>query len=276
MPWQYSGMRLRSPEENPPKVREHRRSGIYLLPNLLTTGALFAGFYAIIGAIDGNYQNSAIALFVAMALDGLDGRIARLTGTESEFGQQYDSLSDLVCFGVAPAIIVYQWGLVRLAEYGWIWGKVGWLAAFIYAVAAALRLARFNVSTQSADRRFFEGLPSPSAAGLVVSMVWLGTELGWSGGFALAFAGIVASAAGGLMVSHFAYFSFKEISPRGRVSFTYFFVIPLTFVLIALNPPTVIFSMACAYALSGPLLTAWRWRRRRSRRRRAEAELPDN
>jgi len=257
--------------EKQPALR--RRGAIYLVPNLFTTGALFAGFYAIIGAIDGNYQRSAIALFIAMALDGLDGRLARLTGTESEFGKEYDSLADLVSFGVAPAIIVYQWGLVRLADYGWIWGKVGWLAAFLFAVAAALRLARFNVAAMSGDRRFFEGLPSPSAAGLVVSMVWLGTVLDWSGAAALALACAVTTAAGALMVSRLAFYSFKELSPRGRISFTYILVIPLTFVMIALNPPVVIFLIACAYASSGPIFAAWRWRRRRERRR-AEDRAP--
>jgi CDP-diacylglycerol--serine O-phosphatidyltransferase len=247
--------------------RPPRRPGIYLLPNLLTTGALFAGFYGIVGAIDGNYQRSAIALFVAMLLDGLDGRLARLTGTESEFGKQYDSLSDLVAFGVAPAIIVYQWGLVRLAEFGWAWGKLGWLAAFLYAVAAALRLARFNVSHKSTDRRFFEGLPSPSAAALVVSMVWLGTELGWSGPLALAVACALTTVAGMLMVSKVAYYSFKEVSPRGRISFTYVFVIPLTFVLIALNPPLVLFALTVGYVSFGPIMGVWRWYRRRQRRR---------
>jgi CDP-diacylglycerol--serine O-phosphatidyltransferase len=240
--------------------------GVYLLPNLLTTGALFAGFYAIVGAIDGNYHRSAIALLIAMLLDGLDGRVARLTGTESAFGREYDSLSDLVAFGVAPAIIVYQWGLVRLADYGWIWGKIGWLAAFLFAAAAALRLARFNVSARSKDRRFFEGLPSPSAAALVWSLVWLGDKLDWHGIGAVFLCGAATVAAGMLMVSRLPFYSFKDVSPRGRVSFTRFFVIPLIFVLIALDPPTVVFAMASTYAASGPALSLWRWRRRSLRR----------
>lgn len=251
--------------EPAPQKAQRRGRGIYLAPNLVTTGSLFAGFFAIVAAIDGNYQLSAMSLVVAMILDGLDGRLARLTGTESEFGQQYDSLADLVAFGVAPAIIVYQWGLVRLAEYGWIWGKLGWLAAFLYTVAAALRLARFNVRARSTDRRFFEGLPSPSAAAVVVSMVWLGTELEWSGGMALALACIATSMAGVLMISRFAYYSFKEVGPKGRISFTYVFVVPLTFVLIALNPPLVLFAMSSAYALSAPVWGLFRWRRRRRR-----------
>lgn len=256
-------------------MRAARRRGIYLFPNLLTTGGLFAGFFGIVAAIDGNYQRSAIALFIAMVLDGLDGRLARMTGAESEFGEQYDSMADLVAFGVAPAIIVYQWGLVRLADYGWIWGKVGWLAAFLYAAAAALRLARFNVTTRSADRRFFEGLPSPSAAAVVASMVWLGTKMGWSGGFALTIACIVTAVAGALMVSRLAYYSFKEFSPKDRISFTAAFVIPLTFVLIALDPPTVLFALAGTYALSGPAVAVWRRRRRASRARQRERDAPE-
>jgi CDP-diacylglycerol--serine O-phosphatidyltransferase len=247
--------------------RQARGRGVYLLPNLLTTGALFAGFYAIVGAIDGNYQRSAIALLIAMLLDGLDGRVARLTGTESAFGREYDSLSDLVAFGIAPAIIVYQWGLVRLADFGWVWGKIGWLAAFLYAVAAALRLARYNVSSRSADRRFFEGLPSPSAAALVWSLVWLGDKMEWYGAGAVFLCCAVTAVAGVLMVSRVSFYSFKDVSPRGRVSFTRFFVIPLCFVLIALDPPTVLFAMAATYAASGPVLSLWRWRRRRLRRR---------
>ncbi|MEZ5564573.1 MAG: CDP-alcohol phosphatidyltransferase family protein [Gammaproteobacteria bacterium] len=134
----------------------HKRRAIYLLPNLLTTGTLFAGFYGIVASIDGNYTPACIAVFIAAVLDGLDGRLARLTHTESEFGKQYDSLADMVAFGMAPAIIVYQWGLKALAEYGWAWGKLGWLAAFVYAVAAALRLARFNVGARAIDRRFLK------------------------------------------------------------------------------------------------------------------------
>ena len=200
-------------------------------PNIVTTGVLFAGFYGIVAAIDGNYVRSAVALLIAGVLDGLDGRLARLTGTESEFGKEYDSLADLVAFGVAPAIIVYQWGLARLAEYGWIWGKIGWLAAFIYAASAAMRLARFNVMPESNDRRFFEGLPSPSAAALVTFMVWLFTDMGWTGGFVVSFACVITALAGALMVSHIRFYSFKEIKADQRISFTFALVIPLTIVL---------------------------------------------
>lgn len=237
------------------------RKGIYLFPNLITTGVLFAGFYGIVAAIDGNYPRSAAALFLAMVLDGLDGRLARLTGTESEFGKQYDSLADMVAFGLAPAIIVYQWGLIRLAEYGWIWGKLGWLAAFLYAVAAALRLARFNVMPPSGDRRFYEGLPSPSAAALVTFMVWLITDLDGSGGFVLAFASVVTPLAGALMVSHLPFYSFKEASPHRRISFTFALAIPVTLVFIFLDPPKVLFAMAAGYAVSGPAVALWRRKR---------------
>ena len=257
-------------EEPSQRMRNMRHRGIYLFPNVVTTGVLFAGFYGIVAAIDGNYPRSAVALFIAMVLDGLDGRLARLTGTESEFGKQYDSLADLVAFGVAPAIIVYQWGLVRLAEYGWIWGKLGWLAAFIYAASAALRLARFNVMAPSEDRRFFEGLPSPSAAALVTFMVWLATDMDWSGGFALALASLITPLAGALMVSHLAFYSFKEVSPGSRISFTFALAIPLTLVLIAIDPPKVLFAMAAGYAVSGPLVTLWRQRAARHRKDHGE------
>lgn len=252
-----------------------RRRAIYVLPNLLTTASLFAGFYGIIASIDGRYEPAAIAVIIAGVLDGLDGRLARLTHTESEFGQQYDSLSDMVSFGLAPAVIVYQWGLVRLADYGWVWAKLGWLAAFVYAVAGALRLARFNVRARVVDRRFFEGLPSPSAAGLMMSMVWLGTELGWTGIPALAVAFVVTATAGCLMVSRFAYYSFKEVNPRGRISFTYVFVVPLTFVLVAMDPPLVLFCIGVVYALSGPLTSLWRLRRRRGSRAQRPGESPE-
>lgn len=247
-------------EEQDKKKGRIRRRGIYLLPNLLTTAALFAGFYAVVAAIDGNYPSAAVAIFIAQLLDGLDGKLARLTRTESDFGKEYDSLSDMVAFGLAPALVVYQWGVERLSEYGWIWGKLGWLAAFLYAVAAALRLARFNAMPEDSDRRFFQGLPSPPAAALVAGMVWVGTVHEWSGGFALAFAFLVTAAAGALMISRFPYYSFKEISGRGRISFTYAFVVPLIFILIALNPPTVLFSLAGTYAISGPITALWRLR----------------
>lgn len=252
-----------------------RRRAIYLLPNLFTTGTLFAGFYGIVAAIDGNYQPAAIAIFIAGLLDGMDGRLARLTHTESEFGKQYDSLADMVAFGMAPAIIVYQWGLKALVGYGWAWGKLGWLAAFLYAVAAALRLARFNVMAKTVDRRFFEGLPSPSAAGLIASMVWVAADLDIDALPTLAVVTALTVLAGVLMVSRLAYYSFKSLSPRGRISFAYALIIPLIFVLIAIDPPRVCFFLACTYALSGIVVSLWRrWRRQSGRARRNEPAPP--
>jgi CDP-diacylglycerol--serine O-phosphatidyltransferase len=250
-----------SKEDSQNKFRVAGQQVIYLFPNLVTTGVLFAGFYGIVAAIDGNYPRSAAVLFIAMVLDGIDGRLARMTGTQSDFGKEFDSLADLVAFGVAPAIIVYQWGLHGLADYGWLWGKLGWLAAFLYVAAAALRLARFNVMPDSKDKRFFEGLPSPSAAALVTFTVWLGTELGWSGGGALAFAAAITVIGGALMVSHLHFYSFKEVSPDRRISFPLLLAIPLTLVLIFLDPPTVLFTMAAGYAISGPVVSLWIRRR---------------
>ncbi|MCP4091084.1 MAG: CDP-diacylglycerol--serine O-phosphatidyltransferase [Gammaproteobacteria bacterium] len=251
---------------NPKKLKGIRRRGIYLLPNLMTTAALFAGFYSIVAAIDGNFIQACIAHYIAMIFDGLDGRLARLTHTESDFGKEYDSLSDMVAFGVAPAIVVYQWGLERLADYGWMWGKLGWLAAFFYAVAAAMRLARFNTYHGKVAKSHFEGLPSPPAASLIIGMVWLGTDLGWSGTSVLVGAFFITIAAGALMVSPFSYNSFKEISVNGRISFTYALVLPLIFIMVAINPPLVLFGLAFTYAVSGLWLSFWRRQGRQDRR----------
>ena len=181
-----------------------RRRGIYLLPNLLTTGCLFGGFYAIVAAIDGNFERAAVAIFVAMIFDGLDGRVARLMGTETAFGKEFDSLADMVAFGIAPAIVCYQWGVARIAEYGAAWGRFGWIAAFFFAAATALRLARFNARSATQDKRYFEGLPSPSAAAIVAAFVGLAYQYdshGPAAALILAFAITVLAAA--LMVSRF-------------------------------------------------------------------------
>lgn len=247
-----------------------RRRGIYLLPNLLTTAALFAGFYAIVAAVDGNFQNSAVAIFIAMVMDGLDGRVARLTSTESDFGKEYDSLSDMVNFGLAPAIVVYQWGVARLAEFGWAWGKFGWLAAFFYSVAAALRLARFNTRVGVADKRYFEGLPSPSGAGVVAGMVWLSSESELGGLTALSLAFFITAAAGALMVSSFKYHSFKEINMGGKVPFASLLIIPAIFMLISLNPPLVLFCLFAGFAATGPLF--WLIRRHRGQSEPSDSE----
>lgn len=242
-----------------PGTEKRRRRGIYLLPNLLTTGALFAGFYSIIAAIDGNFTNAALAIYTAMFLDGLDGRVARMTSTASEFGKEFDALSDMVSFGLAPAIVTYQWGVERLAEYGAIWGRAGWAAAFVYVAAAAFRLARFNSNVLWTDRRFFQGLPSPSAAACVVSMVWVSTEYGIDGLVALV-AGIATTAVlGMLMVSRFSYPSFKDIKPGHRVRYTRLLLIPLVIVVVMIEPPLMLFALMTIYATSAP--ATWFWRR---------------
>jgi CDP-diacylglycerol---serine O-phosphatidyltransferase len=247
--------------ETPDQPRP-RRKGIYLLPNLLTTGCLFSGFYAVVAAIDKNFDHAGMAVFAAMIFDTLDGRIARLTGTESAFGKEYDSLADMVAFGLAPAIVTYQWGVVRIAEYGHHWGRFGWLACFFYAVAAALRLARFNARSASADKNYFEGLPSPSAAAIVAAFVWFCSD--WREprltGLIAAFA--VTASAGALMVSSFGYPSFKKFDLDRRIRFVYMLLVPLTFVLIAVDPPTMLLAMFGTYALSAPVL----WIGRRLRR----------
>jgi CDP-diacylglycerol---serine O-phosphatidyltransferase len=241
-----------------------RSRGIYLLPNLLTTGCLFSGFYAVVAAIDKHFAPAGMAVFAAMIFDTLDGRIARLTHTESSFGKEYDSLADMVAFGLAPAIVAYQWGVVRIMEFGHYWGRFGWLACFFYAVAAALRLARFNARAATADKRYFEGLPSPSAAAIVAAFVWFFSD--WQGhepglaGLIAAF--VVTATAGALMVSRFGYPSFKQFDLDRRIKFVYMLLVPLFFVAIALDPPTMLLSMFGIYALSAPLLWAGRRLRR--------------
>ena len=240
--------------------------GIYLLPNLFTTGALFCGFYAIVAAMNERYEPAAIAVFVAMVLDNLDGRIARLTNTTSDFGAEYDSLADMVSFGVAPALIMYEWALAGMAEFGWVPAKLGWLAAFIYAAAAALRLARFNTQLGSADKRFFIGLPSPVAAAIMVGLVWVGDDLQISGNRLLWLAFILTLVSGSLMVSNILYYSFKDVDLRNRVPFVAVLMVVLAFVFASIDPPKVLFAVALCYGLSGPLLTGWRrWQRFRRR-----------
>src|SRR5215468_1993332 len=216
-----------------PDTRPPPRRGFYLLPNLLTTGCLFSGFYAIVAAIDaakpgnGNFQPAGIAVFIAMIFDGLDGRIARMTRTESAFGKEYDSLADMVSFGLAPAIVTYQWGVVRIAEYGKEWERFGWLAAFFYAVTAALRLARFNARSATADKRYFEGLPSPSAAAIVAAFVWFSSGWREPGLIGLIAAFLVTVTAGLLMVSSFSYPSFKQFDMDRRIKRAYMIIVPL-------------------------------------------------
>ena len=235
-----------------------RRRGIYLLPNMFTTAALFAGFYAIVQAMNGNFEQSAVAIFIAMVMDGLDGRVARLTHTESAFGAEYDSLSDMVSFGVAPALIVYVWALKDM-------GKFGWIAAFVYCAGAALRLARFNTQHEVADKGFFQGLPSPAAAALLAGLVWVmneyhirGTDIRWLVWGVTLFAGLT-------MVSNLRYYSGKDINLRKSVPFVGILLIVLTFILISSDPPRVLFSVFALYALSA--YVDWLWRAVRGRRK---------
>lgn len=231
-----------------------RRKGIYLLPNLLTTGAMFGGFYAILAAMNGNFEHAAVAIFVAMFFDGLDGQVARLTNTQSDFGVQYDSLSDMVSFGVAPAVVAYSWMLHSL-------GKVGWVAAFIYASCAALRLARFNTQVNIVDKRYFIGLASPAAAALVAGLVWNGYELEPSSPTAVLTA-LVTAAAGILMVSNFRYKSLKGLDLKGKVPFVAILVAVLAIVILASYPAELLFLSALTYALSAPIFWLLRYRRK--------------
>ena len=246
--------------------------GIYLLPNLLTTGCLFSGFYAIIAAIDGNFERAGMAVFIAMIFDGLDGRVARLTSTETVFGKEYDSLADMVAFGLAPAIVTYQWGVARIAEYGRAWYRFGWLAAFFYAAAAALRLAKFNSRAQ--DKRYFEGLPSPSAAAVVAAFLWMSSEWREPGLSGLILAFVITAAAGGLMVSRFGYPSFKAFDLTRPVRFIWLVVVALIFVIVAEDPAIVLLILFGGYALWAPLLWLYRRARRSKRHERHTAALP--
>lgn len=233
--------------ENGKKVRH---KGIYLLPNLFTTGALFSGFYAIIAGMNGNFEAAAIAIFVAMLLDGLDGRVARLTNTSSAFGEQYDSLSDMVSFGVAPALVMFSWALQDL-------GKLGWAAAFTYCAGAALRLARFNTQIGVIDKRYFIGLASPAAAALVAGTVWAGSESHAEGVLLWAYA-LITAFAGVLMVSNVRYTSFKEIDFRGRVPFVVMLAVVLGFAVVTIDPPRILLAIFAGYAFSGPATVLWR------------------
>ena len=230
---------------------KHPRKGIYILPNLFTTAALFAGFYAIVQAMNGQFEYAPIAIFIAMIMDGLDGRVARWTHTESDFGAQYDSLSDMVSFGLAPALVMYEWALSGL-------GKLGWLAAFLYAAAAALRLARFNIQT-GGDSRYFTGLPSPSAAALLAGMVWVLHATYGVPGKEVSFIALGVTVFAALsMVSNIRYHSFKHFNVKDRVSFVAVIAVVLIFVLVSLDPPQVLFMIFLGYAISGPLFAAVR------------------
>ncbi|MGB5298663.1 MAG: CDP-diacylglycerol--serine O-phosphatidyltransferase [Thiogranum sp.] len=244
-----------------------RRRGIYLLPNLFTTAGLFAGFYAIVAAMSANFEAAAIAVFVAMVMDGIDGRVARLTNTASEFGVEYDSLSDMVCFGLAPALIVFEWTLRSMIEQGWMWSKLGWLAAFVYTAGAALRLARFNTQVGTADKRYFQGLPSPSAAGVLAGLIWFSEDNGLDGSDMWMVGALLAVSMGALMVSNVRYYSFKEVDFKNRVPFFTLIMMVLLFVVVSSHPPSVLFFGFLIYAISGPVLTLYQIRQRRRQRK---------
>ena len=225
-----------------------RRRGIYLLPNLFTTAALFFGFYAIVQAMNNRFENAAIAIFVAMVLDGLDGRIARLTHTQSEFGAQYDSLSDMVSFGAAPALVMYEWALKDL-------GKLGWIAAFVYCAGAALRLARFNTNIDVVDKRYFQGLPSPMAAATLAGLVWVFDDLGIDRELWLSIiAWVFTMYAGITMVTNVPFYSFKEFNLKRAVPFWVVAVFAAGLAVVSLKPSVVLFLMVFAYAISGYVL----------------------
>jgi len=232
-----------------------RRRGIYLLPNLVTTAALFAGFYAVVSGMQGRFEAAAIAIFAAMVLDGLDGRVARLTNTQSKFGEEYDSLSDMVSFGVAPALVMFSWSLSDL-------GKFGWACAFIFVACAALRLARFNTEIESANKNYFSGLASPSAAAVVAGTVWVCHDVGWVGSAVptelAVFAGCLTALVGFLMVMNIPYSSFKGLDLRGRVPFVVMFLVILLFGLVMLDPARILLAAALIYALSGPAIAIYK------------------
>lgn len=260
------------PDEPPsapsPLPPSKRRAGIYLLPNLFTTSALFAGFYGIVAAINGRFEAAAIAILVAMVFDGMDGRIARMTNTQSDFGAQYDSLADMVSFGVAPALVMYEWALHSL-------GKLGFVVAFMYAAGAALRLARFNTQVGVADKRYFQGLPSPSAAALVGALVWFGDYIGArESGLMMAAAMFVTVATALLMVSNMRYYSFKEFDLHGRVPFVTVLAVVMGFVLISIEPASVLLIMFGGYAVSGVFETLKQRRKRRAARRESKMAPP--
>jgi CDP-diacylglycerol--serine O-phosphatidyltransferase len=225
-----------------------RNRGIYLLPNLLTTAGLFSGFFAIVASMNNHFESAAVAIFIAMVFDGLDGRVARMTNTQSDFGAEYDSMADIVSFGMAPALVMYNWALHDL-------GKLGWLAAFIFVAGGALRLARFNTNIDTVDKRFFQGLAIPSAAAIIAGAVWVGSKYAIDPIDVNYLAAVLTIICGLLMVSNFRYHSFKDVDWRGRVSFMVILIIVLAFVIVATEPSLVLFSIFLLYAFSGPITT---------------------
>lgn len=252
---------------------EKRHRGIYILPNLFTTGALFAGFYAIVQAINGRFEYSSVAIFVAMVLDGLDGRVARLTNTQSEFGAEYDSLSDMVSFGVAPSLVIYEWAMRDL-------GKLGWIAAFVYCVGAALRLARFNTNIDVVDKRYFQGLPSPAAAALVAGFVWVMIDNKLSAtdsliGLNLRYVSCAVTIFAGVsMVSNVFFYSGKHINLRRAVPFAMALIFVVALLMVVSYPPGVLFGLFVCYALSGYVMWVMRLFSQRSKSSESSGSTP--
>jgi CDP-diacylglycerol--serine O-phosphatidyltransferase len=249
------------------EVSPKRRRGVYLLPNLFTTAGLFAGFYAIVASMNDKFTTAAVAIIVAMFLDGIDGRVARLTNTQSEFGAQYDSLADMISFGLAPALVMYQWSLASMVDLHWQLARFGWLAAFFYVAMAALRLARFNVQTGTVEKKYFIGLASPSAAILLVSFIWVCDDLGLKGSdnFLWVPSLVLTIMAGAFMISPVLYNSFKDFDIRDKKPFIGILIVVLVFMLVAVDPPKVFFGVFLLYALSGPVQMIMR-RYRKSQR----------
>ena len=235
-------------------IERNRLSGVYLLPNLITTGSLFSGFYSIISSINGEIITAIFAIIIAMVLDGLDGRVARLTKTQTSFGAHYDSLSDMICFGVAPALLMYTWSLSNFNTFGWHWSKIAWISCFIYVAAAALRLARFNSKIQLQDKKYFIGLASPAAAAVIVCYAWLveSSSIVVLNVSILSLALLLILSV--LMISNITYYSFKDIDIRHKVPHISLFLIVLGLSFISFDPPKVLLSFFILYALSGPIL----------------------
>jgi CDP-diacylglycerol---serine O-phosphatidyltransferase len=246
------------------QLKGHR--GIYLLPNLFTTASLFAAFYSMVSSLKQDYEPAVIAIFIGLIADGIDGRVARLTNTQSAFGAEYDSLSDMVTFGVAPSLLMYSWSLQSI-------GKLGWLVSFMYTASVALRLARFNTQINIADKRYFQGLACPPAAAIMISFIWFCQQMDMSGKILAIVTAIIAFCIASLMVSNIRYYSFKDIDFKGKVPFIYILVMVLIFVAVAANPSIVLFIGFSLYAFSGPLLTLLKLNKVRRKRQRKKNKV---
>ena len=257
------------------KFDKAKSKGIYLLPNLFTTGAMFAGYYSIIASIRGQFEIACLTIFIAALLDGLDGRVARLTNTQTAFGEQFDSLSDLLSFGIAPSLLAYNWSLIHLGNISSVLGKIGWLAAFIYAVSGALRLARFNTQIGTQNKAYFQGLASPSAAAVISGFVWIFAEQDISGESLMFVTLPLTVIVGLLMVSRFRYYSFKTIPFKENVSFVWILLLVLIFVLLTIKTAWVLFIVFTGYAISGIVMTMLAVKNKRARRKKQRSQQPE-